>query len=507
MEIIAIALLILLPIVLLTTFITVNHSRSVRADLHKKLREMEFKHSELCVQTKKLEEEKHRLQDNDRKLTIENTELRKEKEFMHKEISILKENLDANLKIDASWREEMKTAFKALSAESLQSQAEDYRITAKATFREREEAIAKLFHALQEKVEHLESLEVANTSDFKTQMNLLRTESERLGRETNKLANAFKNPSDSGKWGEVQLQRALELAGLKEDIDYSRQPSSSTYDGKTQRPDIVVHLPGEREIIIDSKVPVTALLDNANANDDQQREEAIKHHLRLLKSHVEQLASKEYWQSREHALDFVIMVLPEFAYLPAVKTDKGIIDWAMDQRVIIATPQVLLALLRSVVNLRYHKESIDSARAVRDMGKELLERLKKFAEHFIESGSSLKKAVDNYNKAVRSWDSRLAPSVQRLVELRVTTDEDTPEPKAITDNTLSLQRLIADDNGDNAVSKPVAREQKASDWERSKQEDNELDAEDNEEDADNVVTQLDEEPLPAFPLQKVADDD
>ena len=507
MEIIAIALLILLPIVLFTTFITLNHNRAVRMDLSKQLRELEFKHSELCTQAKKLEEEKSSLQDSDRKLTIENAELRKEKEFMHKEISNLKENIDANLKIDAVWREEMKNAFKVLSSESLQSQAEDYRLAAKATFREREDAIAKLFSALQEKVDHLENLEVANTSDFKTQMDLLRTESKRLGVETKNLANALKVPSVSGKWGEVQLQRVLELAGLREDIDYSTQKSSATYDGKTHRPDIVINLPGKREIIIDSKVPVTALLDKANASDEQQREEAVKHHLRLLKSHVETLANKEYWRSREQSLDFVVMVLPEFAYLPAIEADNNLLERAMDKRVIIATPQILLALLRSIANLRGQEEFVASAKRVRNMGKELLERLVMFTEHFINSGRGLKTAVDCYNKAVSSWDKRLAPSMQRFVDLGVPTDKEIPEAKELTDNTLVLQRLVAD-SLQNEMDETDSIRESVKNWQEQVNEEAGLGADEAGEIGanDDVVTQIEEEPLP-LPLQKVADDE
>ncbi|MDE3270334.1 MAG: DNA recombination protein RmuC [Pseudomonadota bacterium] len=495
MEIIAIALLILLPIVLFTTFISFNHNRAVRMDLNKQLRELEFKNSELRTQSQKLEEEKQTLQANDRKLTIETTELRKEKEFTLKENSLLKEQLEAHAILDTQRLEQMKLAFKDLSSASLQTQAENYRQAAKATFSEREEAIAKLFNNLQEKVGHLESLENRNSSDFKSQMDLLRTESKRLGEETNKLANAFKNPSSSGKWGEVQLQRILELAGLKEGIDYTTQQHSTTEDGKSQRPDIVVKLPGKREIIIDSKVPMTALLGNADATDAQLQDEALKLHLRALKNHVEQLANKEYWRSREQSLDFVIMALPEFAYLPAIKADREVIDWAMNRKIIIATPHILLALLRSVANLHSQANLVANAKEIREHGKELLERMIIFSEAFRDSGNSLRQAVEKYNKAVGSWDKRLAPSMRKFVDLGVPSDKAVPEISTLAANTRTVQQLTAADDEEVA---PQERPQ-----EQTLEFDDELDL----PNTDDVVTQLDDTPLAPLPLQKAAEDD
>ena len=373
------------------------------------------------------------------------THLVRELEVEKTNIKTQNEILQTKLQVQQDVQERFKIEFKSLSADALKSQAETYLLSANTTFKEREESIEKLFTSMQNKIENLALTDIKNAADFRAQISNMQKESDKLSHETMNLANALKKPHVRGRWGELQLERILEMSGLQENIDYKLQEGVTTENGRTQRLDVVVYLADKREVILDSKVSLTALLESTEADDEQSREEALQRHVKHIRSHVEDLASKEYWQSRKNSLDYVVMVMPEFAFLPAIRIDKSMTEWALNKKIIVATPTVLLALLRAIAMIRKQTKFVETAEKVRELGKELYARLSVFAEHFVSSGDALRSAVDRYNKGVASWNSRVAPSAARFLELHVPAEKKIPSVNLIDKEPKQIEKLLADD--------------------------------------------------------------
>ena len=199
----------------------------------------------------------------------------------------------------------------------------------------------------------------------------------------------------------------------------------------------------ERKIILDSKVSLAALMDAFSTSDDSVRSEFFIRHLEQVKNHVKELAGKEYWKMLEGTPDMVVMVLPEFAFLPAIEQDTDLIEWALGKKVIIVTPPTLLALLKAVAMTWKQVRVVEKAREISELGKELYERLAVFAEHYVGLGKSLHQAVDRYNKGVNSWDSRVATSAQKFLQMDVPATKRLPETEAIEAIPLPVQKSLS----------------------------------------------------------------
>lgn len=333
-----------------------------------------------------------------------------------------------------------KDTFKALSSEVLKSQQESFKANAEETLKARQDAVEKLVKPLSEKIESLDKARAKNAGEFQTQISNLMQANRELASEAQTLSNALKRPDVRGRWGETQLERVLELSGLRKDIDFTVQDSFDS-EGERIRTDVIVHLPQDRTVILDSKVSLTALMEAFETDDDETRSAAIDRHVSQVKSHVDSLARKEYWSVLASTPDMVVMVLPEFAFLPAIEREPGLTERALEKNVVIVTPPALLALLKAVEMSWQQIRVAETARQISDLGKEMYDRLAVFAGHYVNVGNSLRQAIERYNRSVGSWDTRVATSAQRFTDLNVPITRELPEVPPVDAVPGSIQKL------------------------------------------------------------------
>lgn len=246
---------------------------------------------------------------------------------------------------------------------------------------------------------------------------------ERLRTETGALVAALRQPHTRGRWGELQLRRVVELAGMTAHCDFVEQASVATEDGLL-RPDLIVQLPGGKQVIVDAKAPLHAFLDAYEAPDETMRTAALAAHARLLREHLRRLSAKAYWDQFETAPDFVFLFLPgEHFWNAALEADPSLLEEGARQSVLVATPTTLIALLRAVAYGWQQERVAEDARAVAQLGRDLHRRLEVFAEHLQRLGRGLRTAVGAYNGAVGSYEHRVLPGARRLAEHGVVSAE------------------------------------------------------------------------------------
>ncbi|MEI2714561.1 MAG: DNA recombination protein RmuC [Nocardioides sp.] len=250
---------------------------------------------------------------------------------------------------------------------------------------------------------------------FAEQVEQMRHATEGLGKETRSLTSALRKPQVRGRWGELHLRRAVELAGLVEHCDFTEQ--ERLRDG-AQRPDLVVRLAGERRIVVDAKVPLEGFLDATSAEDDALREHHLDRHARQLRTHIDSLGSKAYWRSLPESTEFVVLFVPAESFLSAgLERQRDLIEYAAGKDVILASPTTLIALLRTVAHGWRHEALSREAAQIHARGRELYERLGNFAGHLDQVGRSLNAAVGHYNHAMGSLESRVLVSARRFEDL------------------------------------------------------------------------------------------
>ena len=262
--------------------------------------------------------------------------------------------------------------------------------------------------------------------------------SEHLRTETNRLVTALRRSEVRGRWGEVQLRRLIESAGMLEHVDFDEQVSVRD-DDDLLRPDVVIHLGGGRDVVIDAKAPLSAYLDAAMSEDAESAQPFLDKHAQELRAHIDALAAKQYWKQFEHTPEFVVLFLPAEALLSAaLDVVPSLLERSFDKRIVIATPTTLLALLRTI-EYGWRQESIASnAREIQSLGSELHSRLGTLGGHIAKLGSSLDAAVSSYNNAVSSLETRVLVSARRFRDLGVVI-ESLPNPPTITTITRALQ--------------------------------------------------------------------
>jgi DNA recombination protein RmuC len=272
----------------------------------------------------------------------------------------------------------------------------------------------------------------------------MRMATDTLRRETQTLSTALRRPQVRGRWGEMHLKRAVELAGLVDRCVFTEQAHTRTSDDAVQRPDLVVHLVGGRRVVVDAKVPLDAFLDATACDDEDDREAHLARHARQLRQHVALLSSKRYWRSLPGSPEFVVLFVPAESFLSAaLSVDRDLLEDAATRQVVVATPTTLIALLRTVA-LGWREERLaDEAQEVHRLGRELHERLSTLAGHVDNVGRSLNAAVGHYNAAVGSLESRVLVAARRFGELGVT-DDDLPGPRPV----VALARRAAPDAGE-----------------------------------------------------------
>jgi DNA recombination protein RmuC len=309
---------------------------------------------------------------------------------------------------------------------------------------QRRQAVEQLVVPLREALDRVElqlrGLEQARTAAYASlveQVGFVRETSEQLRAQTASLVGALRAPQARGRWGEMQLRRVVEVAGMVEHCDFDEQPTLATADG-VQRPDLVVRLSGGRSVVVDAKVPLSAYLEAADASDDARRKEHLAGHARQLRSHVDALAGKAYWSAVSPAPEFVVLFVPGEAFLaPALEHDPGLLEHAMSRRVVVATPTTLIALLRTVAFSWQQAALTDNARVLFDAARELHGRLATFAGHVDRMGRALGRAVGDYNAAVGSLETRVLPQLRRIRDTGAV-DADVPPPRPIDDAPRSV---------------------------------------------------------------------
>ena len=280
-------------------------------------------------------------------------------------------------------------------------------------------------------------------AELAQQVEFTRRGAEQLREQTQSLVTALRRPEARGRWGEIQLRRVVELAGMTAHVDFDEQV---VVEGGL-RPDMVVRLAGGKNVIVDSKVSLAAYLEAASTADEAVRDARLAAHARHLKAHVDQLASKAYWSALPETPEFVIMFVPGEAFLaPALDQDPGLLEHALARRVHIATPTTLVSMLRTVQYTWQQEKLSENARAVFDLGRELYDRLSGLSRHLERVGKSLTSAVGSYNQAVGTLETRVLVSARKLAALGVVDAELTaPAPVSETARVLSAPELIADD--------------------------------------------------------------
>ena len=325
-------------------------------------------------------------------------------------------------------------AFNALSAEALarNNQAfldlatqnlKVFQETAKGDLAARQQAVEGLVKPLAEELARLsgqtQALEKARAESYgqlSEQVKGLLTAQQDLRGETGRLVNALRRPEVRGRWGEVQLKRVVEMAGMQDHCDFFEQEVAA--DGK--RPDMLVRLPGGKTLVLDSKAPVAAFLEAAEALDDGARGRALERFAQHVRTHIQQLSQKAYWDQFPDAPEFVVLFLPgESFFSAALQQDPELIEYASERKVILATPTTLLALLKAVYYGWRQEALADNARQVSELGAQLYERLAKLGEHWTGVGKNLSQAVKAYNDATGSLESRVMVSARKFEELHV----------------------------------------------------------------------------------------
>jgi DNA recombination protein RmuC len=328
---------------------------------------------------------------------------------------------------------EVRETFAALSREALKDNRADFMHTADGLIAPVRETLSRVQTQLADVDRRREGTHHAVT----TQLKSLASAQEQLRVATEGLSSSLRSPNVRGKWGEIQLRRILELAGMLAQCDFIEKESSTTADGARQTPDLIIRLPGGSTIVIDSKVPIDAYLSASSAATEPERQEHLKRHTRQVRDHIRTLGAKEYWRQFDAAPEFVVMFLPLEPLLPAAfEQDATLLEQAASLRVIPATPMTLLALLKAVAYGWQQQDVAQNAEEIQLLGRELYERLTTMVDHLETVGINIKRAADGYDSFIGSLERKVLPSARRFKELGVSTTKELETPDLLN---LSLR--------------------------------------------------------------------
>jgi DNA recombination protein RmuC len=354
-----------------------------------------------------------------------------------KDAEAQKANLLEQRRLLEDAQNKLREAFQSLAGEALRASSDQFIELAKSKFEslhkeaqgdleQRKVAIQSLVDPLETalkdlraEVSRVESARQEAYGSLRSEVQLLATTSKELRAETGSLVSSLKQPQVKGKWGELTLRRAVELAGMSPHCDFLEQQSVDVEEGRL-RPDLIVHLPGATQIVVDAKVPLHAFLKAVSAQSDAEYAEAMTQHASLVRDHINRLSAKEYWKQFEPTPEFVVLFVPgESFFSAALEQDGSLIEDAIDKRVVLASPTTLIALLRAIAYGWKQQLVAQNAERIKDLGKDLYERVIRFAEHLSEIAKGLERASKAYNSAVASFDSRLIPSARKFREMGV----------------------------------------------------------------------------------------
>jgi DNA recombination protein RmuC len=352
-------------------------------------------------------------------MTAELAAARQDNQWLREEADRQRDTLGSTRAMLETSEQRLREAFQSLAAEALRDNRGAFLDLAKLSFEGYQQPIAETLTRVDARLGEAERDRIAAYAKLSEQVAA-------LGSTTSTLARALRTPAVRGRWGEMQLRRVVELAGMLHRCDFDEQPELPIEGGR-QRPDLIVHLPGGKQIVVDAKAPLEAFLNAQDTSDDAARAEHFRAHARQVRDHVEKLGSKAYWDSLESSPEMVVLFLPgETLFAAALQQDLTLIEHGLEKRVLLASPITLIALLTTVAHSWRQETLTENYREVQRIGKEFYERLATFAERYDELRKKLDGAVQAYNEAAGSLEARVLVSARRLRDLEVTTSAELP---------------------------------------------------------------------------------
>jgi len=379
----------------------------------------------------------------------------------------MQERIEAHERRAKEWTEQLdafrktsESAFNDLAGRALRASNEQFLQLAREAFKaEQEKAkqdlesrkravddllkpIGEALKRTDEKLSTIEKGRVQTSAELSKHITMMVEQTKELGAHTQRLVQSLRSPHVRGRWGEMTLRRVVELAGMSEHCDFSEQTSMENDNGGRLRPDMTIHLPGERVIVVDAKTPLSAYLEALEAETEEDRKQSLVNHARQLRQRVEELASKRYAQQFDRSPDFVVLFVPGDHFLSAaLREEPQLLDRAAASRVIITTPATLIALLKAVAFGWSQASLADDARAVLELGRQLHDRVATMTEHLARMGKSLSGAVKSYNDLLGNVERRVIPSATKLVEHNVRSHKSLREAASVDESPRVPQGL------------------------------------------------------------------
>jgi len=367
------------------------------------------------------------------------------------ELAAARQTADEQRALLVASQTQVREAFAALSKDALRENRVDFLQNAEALF----QPVRETLDRVRAQMTDVDKAREGSFQAVTTELRSLARAQEQLRSTAEELSRSLRSPNVRGRWGEIQLKRIVELAGMLEQCDFIEKPTS-TADGARQQPDLIVRLPGQGTLVVDAKVPIDAYLSATTVRSEDERQELLGAHARQVRDHIRALGSKEYWRQFQPAPEFVVMFLPLEPLLSAAfERDGTLLDQSASLRVIPATPMTLLALLRAVAFGWQQQAVARNAEEIQSLGRELYERLATMVDHLEKVGRNIKSAADSYDSFIGSLEQKVLPGARKFRDLGVSTSKqiETPDPINLTVRRVRKDELtgradeVADETG------------------------------------------------------------